>query len=111
VRFPPRRFAYGAVDPGVVAAAISAVGGLASSATEVVGGIEIAKVRQATEERTAQTALEIERLAADRARAEERRAAKAAQATLSSALPYVLGGVAVTALVVGGVYAYRSRRA
>jgi hypothetical protein len=114
VRFQPSRLSYAGLDPAVLSSMISAVGSLATTATQTIGGIEMAKVTQAGEERAAQAALETERLATERALAAERTARRPARGTSqggqTSVVPYVAGAVGVLALVAGGLYWYRSRR-
>ena len=118
MRFPPSRFSYAGIDPSVVASIISAAGSLAATATQTIGGIEMAKVKQAAEERTAQAALETERLATERAAADraaaERSSRRASgggrqQVGSTSVVPYVAGGVVAVVAVGVGIYLYRSR--
>ena len=118
MRFPPSRFSYAGLDPAAISSMITAVGSIVSTATQTIGGIEMAKVKQAGEERTAQAALETERLATERAAADraaaERSSRRASaggrqQGGSTSVVPYVAGGVVAVVAIVGGIYLYRSR--
>lgn len=118
MRFQPSRFSYAGIDPGVITSIISAAGSLAATATQTIGGIEMAKVQQAGEERAAQAALETERLATERAAADraaaERSSRRASgggrkQVGSTSVVPYVAGGIVAVVAIVGGIYLYFSR--
>ena len=100
---------YGTVDPGVISAAITTTGSVASSVAGAVGDIEVAKIRQASEDRAAQAAVETERLATQRAMIVSRRPGFSPRKR-GSPLVYAFGGAALVALLVGGVYAYRRWR-
>lgn len=114
MRFQPSRLSYAGLDPAVITSIISAAGSLASTATQTVGGIEMAKIQKAKEESLAKATLEAERLTTERALAAERTTRRSVQSTSqggqTSVVPYVAGAVGVLALAAGVLYWYRSRR-
>lgn len=114
MRFQPSRLSYAGLDPAVISSMISAAGSIASTATQTVGGIEMAKIQKAKEESLAKATLEAERLTTERALAAKRTAGRPARGTSqggqTSVVPYIAGAVGVLALVAGGLYWYRSRR-